>query len=236
VVLTTFALGIGLGRMLRTGRELTALISSGTAICGGSAIAAVGATIRARGASISMALGAVFILNAVSLYVFPQIGEGLEMTPRQFGAWAGIAIHDVSSVVGAASAFRRGTEEGALALEMATVIKLSRVLWIVPVCLVAAWIFRARREGGGAVSLVPWYIPLFLVAAAARTLIPQLEGAADEVLLISKRGMTLALFLIGAGLTRSALAAVGWRPLVQGIILWLVIAVGSLGVIVAMIE
>jgi uncharacterized integral membrane protein (TIGR00698 family) len=244
VVLVTFALGILLGRVLRTRRELTALISSGTAICGGSAIAAVGSTIGAAGASISVAVGVVFILNAVSLFVFPQLGELLNMTPRQFGAWAGIAIHDVSSVVGAASSYRRGTEDGAIALEMATIVKLSRVLWIAPVCLIAAWIFApaqpqgesARKPISKRIPTVPWYIPLFLVAAAVRTFIPQIAEAAPEILLVAKRGMTLALFLIGAGLSRQALASVGWRPLVQSVILWIVIAAGTLVAVLALFE
>jgi uncharacterized integral membrane protein (TIGR00698 family) len=244
VVLITFALGILLGRWLRTHRELTALISSGSAICGGSAIAAVGATIGAAGASISVALGVVFILNAVSLYIFPQLGELLQMTPRQFGAWAGIAIHDVSSVVGAASSYRRGTEDGAMALEMATIVKLSRVLWLAPVCLIAAWIFGTGKAAADAaprplyrrIPAVPWYIPLFLLAAAARTMIPQIAEAAPEILLVAKRGMTLALFLIGAGLSRQALAAVGWRPLVQSVVLWIVIAVGALFAVLALVE
>lgn len=240
VVLTASALAILLGWWLRTQRELTALIVSGTAICGGTAIAAVGATIRARSASISIALGAVFILNAVSLYAFPQIGERLEMSPRQFGVWAGIAIHDVSSVVGAASSFRRGTDDGTLALETATIVKLARVLWIVPICLVAASVFRLPpSEAAGRkprVPPVPWYIALFLVAAALRTFIPQIAEVAPELLLIAKRGMTLALFLIGAGLSREALISVGWRPLLQSALVWIVIAAGALVVTLTLIE
>lgn len=255
VVLSALALGLVLGKLFSTPRELSILVSSGTAICGGSAIAAVAATIRAKAAHISLALGVVFILNAVSLYIFPQIGELLNLSPRQFGVWAGIAIHDVSSVVGAASSFRRGTEDGALALETATVVKLARVLWIVPVCMLGAWLIRradrnAAEQGGGPWSaggagesqiplrsapIVPWYIGLFLVAAVLRTVVPQVADAADEILLIAKRGMTLALFLIGAGLSRQALLSVGWRPLVHSAVLWLVIAGAALAIVMTIV-
>jgi uncharacterized integral membrane protein (TIGR00698 family) len=242
-ILFTFALGAALARLLRTDRKLTTLLSSGTAICGGSAIAAVSTVIRATPAQVSIATATVFILNGAALYLFPILGRALHLSPEQFGMWAGVAIHDISSVVGAAQTFdatqAAGGAAAAHATDTATIVKLSRVIWIAPVCLAAGWWF-ARREPAGqsgaarAAPPIPWFVVAFLLAAAARTLWPdQLAPAAPTLLTIARSGMALALFLIGAALSRRALAEVGWRPLALGVILWLAIAAGSLAAILA---
>ncbi len=235
----TFALGWALGRVLKVEGKVSTLLSSGTAICGGSAIAAVSSVIGASSTAISVATGTVFILNGVALFVFPELGRAMGLSPTQFGTWAGVAIHDVSSVVGAAQSFadqaRAAGVDASAAVDTATVVKLSRVLWIIPICLVAAaWV---RSRAGGASSQrkplpVPWFIGLFVLAAGARTLFPGPLGDASPALLsIAKSGMTLALFLIGAGLSRKALREVGWRALVQGVVMWVAISVAALVVV-----
>lgn len=234
-IASTFALGWLLGKWLRIDGRLTTLISSGTAVCGGSAIAAVGSVIRASTTHMSVATGTIFILNAAALYVFPVIGQNLHLTATQFGTWAGVAIHDVSSVVGAGSAFDRIAGTGHIAVETATVVKLSRVLWIIPICTVAAYFVPHDSASDNKRKFpVPWFVVFFFVAAALRTAQPTLIARADAILLdISKRGMTIALLLIGAGLTWKALKAVGPRPLIQGVILWVFISVTALFVVKA---
>jgi uncharacterized integral membrane protein (TIGR00698 family) len=260
-IVGTFALGALLGRVLRTPGRISTLLSSGTAICGGSAIAAVSSVIGATSAELSVSTAIVFILNGAALYLFPFLGELMHFTPHQFGTWAGVAIHDVSSVVGAAQSFGHDRAEAAAAVDVATVVKLSRVLWIVPICVVAAeWVSRQRakashgqsatssdgglgetgapREAQGAASLaarlramVPWFIAFFVLAAAAKTACPEPLARAGPVLFTAaKSGMALALFLIGAGLSRKALASVGWRPLVQGVLMW--VAIGTAAAVV----
>lgn len=224
-IVLAITLGLLLGRWLHIERQISFLITAGTSICGGSAIAAVGPAIGACSEAMSVALGTVFVLNGVALYLFPPIGHLLHLGQHQFAVWSAIAIHDTSSVVGAASSY------GALALHEATVLKLARALWIVPLTLLAALVFRRRRAGDGASTRVsfswPWFIPLFVAAAAVRSLLPlpmlpMLDGMAraSRVLLV------LTLFLIGTGLSRATLRAVGLRPLVQGVLLW--VAVSSL--------
>jgi uncharacterized integral membrane protein (TIGR00698 family) len=218
-IATALVLGALLGRWLRVPAETSFLVTSGTAICGGSAIAAVGRAIDAPAEAMSVSLATVFVLNAVALYLFPPIGHLVGLSQAQFAVWAAVAIHDTSSVVGAASAY------GARALEMATVLKLARALWIVPLALAsAAWhrrrIGAAGGEGSARIQL-PWFIGLFLLAAVTRSLLP---AAAEPVLDLLARagriGLVLTLFLIGAGLTRATLRAVGARPLVHGFLLW----------------
>ena len=232
-ILAAFLLGFALERLLRTGKELTLLISSGTAICGGSAIAAVGASIGASSSAMAVATGAVFILNAVALYAFPPIGHALHLTDAQFGLWAGVAIHDVSSVVGAASHYHAGDPGSAAALDTANVVKLTRVLWILPCAFFAAWVMRRERgaDGPRARAPFPWFILFFLAASAARTFIPAVADSADTVKFAAGLGFQLALFLIGSGLSRAAIASVGWRVLVQAVVLWLALAGASLAVI-----
>lgn len=230
----TLLLGWLAGRWLRVHPQTSVLISAGTAICGGSAIAAVGAVTAAGQAEMTVAMGTVFLLNAVALYLFPVLGHALHLTGAQFGMWAGIAIHDVSSVVGAATAY------GAGALPVATAVKLARALWIVPVATGAAMLFRAPKETDAATgspagtpasrkAQIPWFIGLFLLAAAVRGALPGV--LAPALAHLGTVGLTLTLFLIGAGISRKTLQAVGWKPLAQGALLWLCISAASLLVV-----
>jgi uncharacterized integral membrane protein (TIGR00698 family) len=230
-IATTIGLGWILGKCLRIDRKVSALISAGTAICGGSAIAAVGSVIGVDESEISVAMGTVFILNAAALYVFPIVGHAFGLTQVQFGTWAGIAIHDISSVVGASAHY------GLDALQTATAVKLSRALWIIPVALGATAIFRSReaRHQPKAHSQpkvqVPWFIGLFLLASVARSFVPGMAGIAPALEHVARTGLTLTLFLIGAGLSAKTLRTVGWQPLLQGVLLWLFISVASLAFI-----
>ena len=228
-ILGTLTLGWLLARSLYIGRKTSLLISAGTAICGGSAIAAVGTAVDADKGEMSVAMGAVFLLNALALYLFPVLGHLLQLTPAQFGTWAGVAIHDVSSVVGAASAY------GGDALGIATVVKLSRVLWIVPLTLAAAWWFHRGDAAGtpGRRPQPPWFIGGFLLASLLAGWVPPLGAWAPALTRVARLGFSFTLFCIGAGLSREALKAVGWRPLLQAFLLWLFIGGVSLGVILA---
>jgi uncharacterized integral membrane protein (TIGR00698 family) len=199
------------------------LISSGTAICGGSAIAAVGPVLDATDEEMSVALGTVFILNSIALFVFPVIGHSLSLSQTQFGIWAAIAIHDTSSVVGAAA--RYGTE----ALQIATTVKLTRALWIVPLTIATALAFRKRSTR----ISVPWFILWFMAASIVRTYVPAPPLVFSTFTTLAKIGLTVTLFLIGAGLSRKSIAAVGARPLFLGVALWIVISCVSLWAVVA---
>ena len=219
-VIGTLAIGMFLGRkLLKVDRETSYLISSGTAICGGSAIAAVGPVIKAKPASMSVALAVVFILNAVALFIFPSIGHWLGLSQQQFGTWAAIAIHDTSSVVGAGAAY------GEEALEIATTIKLTRALWIIPLALATSLIFKSKDSS----ITIPWFILFFVIAILLNTFVldsvPQVGTAVSG---IARRFLTLTMFFIGASLSMEVLRAVGIRPLIQGVLLWIVISVGSL--------
>jgi uncharacterized integral membrane protein (TIGR00698 family) len=217
-IIGTLLLGWLLGRAMHIGRGTAHLISSGTAICGGSAIAAVGPVIGASDEEMSVSLGTVFILNSIALFAFPLIGKALQLTQTQFGVWAAIAIHDTSSVVGAASSF------GAEALQIATTVKLARALWIVPLTLGTAFAFHKRD----AKVTLPWFILFFLVAAVIRTYVPGPAFAWDWIVRAARVGLTVTLFLIGASLSRRSLAAVGVRPLILGVVLWIVISAAGL--------
>jgi uncharacterized integral membrane protein (TIGR00698 family) len=232
-VLGTLAAGLGLGRVLRVPAETSLLIASGTSICGGSAIAAVGSAIGARAESMSVALATVFVLNAVALYVFPAVGVLAGLSEAQFGVWAAVAIHDTSSVVGAAAIY------GTAALAVATVLKLARALWILPLTLASAYVHRRGGEGGeGGGSgarpgplrgSVPWFILLFVLAVAARTLAPApVLPVMTSVAMAARLGLVVTLFLIGASLSRATLARAGGRPLAQGVLLWFLVASLSL--------
>lgn len=252
-VFGTLAIGWLIGRkMLKVDDQTSYLISSGTAICGGSAIAAVGPTIKAKAESMSVALGVVFVLNAVALFIFPYIGDAIGMTMKQFGMWAAIAIHDTSSVVGAGSAYDAMhpdlvASEGVSALEVATTIKLTRALWIVALVLVTPFLLKSEDEAESAGK--PWYkaIPRFiiwfvvaiivntyvlsnasLIGDSAATVGTALSSGVNQ---LAKYIITLSLFFIGAGLTRKTLKAVGVRPLIQGILLWITISCVSLAYI-----
>jgi uncharacterized integral membrane protein (TIGR00698 family) len=229
-ITATLALGWATGRWLSVERTTSVLIASGTAICGGSAIAAVGSVIGAADAQMSVAIGTVFLLNAAALYLFPMLGHLLHLSQSQFGTWAGVSIHDISSVVGATAVY------GLEALQRGTAVKLSRALWIVPLSLGAALAMRRGRAGAAiptrARVAVPWFIGFFLLASVVRSASSGVAAASPAIARVARAGMTLTLFLIGAGLSRKALAAVGWRPMVQGILLWL--AIGGLSLLVVM--
>ncbi len=222
-ILVAVTLGLFLGRWLAIDRTTSFLITAGTSICGGSAIAAIGPAIGAPPEAMSVSLATVFVLNAVALYLFPATGHLLHLSQHQFGIWSAIAIHDTSSVVGAAASY------GPQALQEATVLKLARALWIVPLTLAATAVTRHRSGSAAASSRpsLPWFIGLFLVAALVRTLapvtaLPLLDGLAH----LARIALVFTLFLIGSGLTLATLRSVGYRPLAQGVLLWL--AMGSL--------
>lgn len=217
-IVGTLTLGYFIGRALRISTGAAHLISSGTAICGGSAIAAVGPVIGATDEEMSVSLGTVFILNAIGLFLFPIIGKALALTQTQFGVWAAIAIHDTSSVVGAASSY------GAEALQIATTVKLTRALWIVPLTIGTSLAFRKRS----ARIVIPWFILFFLLAAVARTYVAAPQIVWNVLVRFARVGLTITLFLIGASLSRRNLAAVGVRPLILGVILWIVISAAGL--------
>lgn len=218
-----FGLGWLLMRWLKVRPSTSLLVSAGTAICGGSAIAAVASVTDADQEDVSVAVGTVFILNAIALVVFPPIGRALGLSPEQFGTWAGIAIHDVSSVVGAATAY------GGAALTTATAVKLSRVLYLVPIVLGIAYARRSKK--GGASAPVPWFIGLFLLASLARSYVPSIAAQAPTIKLLAVCGFSAALFLIGTGISRKTLRAVGTRPLIQGVILWAFMTVAALATV-----
>ena len=226
-----FAFGTVLGKVFKVGRDTSVLICAGTAICGGSAIAALAPVIRAKDHEISIALSIVFILNALALVIFPPVGQALELSQHQFGLWSALAIHDTSSVVGATLQY------GAEAVETGTTVKLSRALWIIPMAF-AIGVLRARQdqkadsapEAAGKAKR-PWFILWFLVAAALVTFFPILQPAGEMVSVAAKRILIATLFLIGAGLTREALRHVGIAPFMQGAALWVIVAGGTLGAI-----
>ncbi len=215
----TFALLVGtlLGKMLAVRGTISYLISTGTAICGGSAIAAVGPICNASDEEMAVSLGTVFILNSIALFIFPSIGNTLHLSQSQFGLWAALAIHDTSSVVGAAS--RYGNE----ALVVATTVKLARALWIVPLALATA----AAKHSKSKIQF-PWFILLFCLAAVINTYGPQEPRLSQMFFQLGRLGLTVTLFLIGTGISRATLKEVGWRPLVQGILLWVLVGVTSL--------
>lgn len=211
-------LGYFLGRWLHIESKISALIAAGTAICGGSAIAALSPVVNASEKQISVALGTVFILNAIALILFPSIGHWLHLTQTQFGMWCAIAIHDTSSVVGAASKY------GDQALQIATTVKLARALWIIPVSLAASYLFKTDRTK----VQIPYFIALFIAAMLANTYIPFVAQLSPYLTASAKSGLSLTLFLIGSGLSFKTLKKVGLAPLAQGIALWLFISVFSL--------
>ncbi len=214
----TLALGTFLGRKLTVDKKTSYLIASGTAICGGSAIAAVSPLVKAEDSQISLALGTVFILNAAALFIFPPIGHALGLSQVEFGTWAAIAIHDTSSVVGAAAAY------GPQAEATATTLKLARALWIIPLSIYTLWAFKSK---GGKIK-IPYFILLFVVAIGINTWFPSLAPLYSGIGIAAHQILILTLFLIGAGLSRHTLKNVGIRPLLLGISLWVVVSVVSL--------
>ena len=222
-VVGTLLIGMFIGcKILKLNRNTSYLISSGTAICGGSAIAAVGPIIKAKDTDMSMALATVFILNAIGLFLFPILGHWLGMSQQDFGTWAAIAIHDTSSVVGAGAAY------GEEALQVATTIKLTRALWIIPLALVTSVIFRSE---GKKIS-IPWFILFFIVAMLINTyLLADFPQIGKFIAGIARKGLIITMFFIGASLSVDVIKSVGIRPLLQGILLWIIISAASLAYI-----
>ena len=222
-VVGTLLIGMFIGcKVLKINRNTSYLISSGTAICGGSAIAAVGPIIKAKDTDMSMALATVFILNAIGLFLFPVLGHWLGLSQQDFGTWAAIAIHDTSSVVGAGAAY------GEEALQVATTIKLTRALWIIPLALVTSVIFRSE---GKKIS-IPWFILFFIVAMLINTyLLADFPQIGKFIAGIARKGLIITMFFIGASLSVDVVKSVGIRPLLQGILLWIIISAASLAYI-----
>jgi uncharacterized integral membrane protein (TIGR00698 family) len=222
-------MGLALGRLLRVRGNSSFLITAGTAICGGSAIAAIGPIIHADDEEMAVSLGTVFILNSVALLLFPPIGILLHLSQSQFGLWAALAIHDTSSVVGAAAKY------GQEALIVGTTVKLARALWIAPLALATAAIkhnvsaLRGELEGRGTPRIkLPWFILFFCLAAILNTYLPVISYFSHSLFAFGRLGLTATLFLIGTGISRATLKEVGWRPLLQGILLWLTVGITSL--------
>ena len=225
-VVGTMLIGWLIGRkLLKVERDTSYLISSGTAICGGSAIAAVGPVLKAKDTEMSVALGTVFILNAIALFVFPVIGHALDMTQQQFGMWAAIAIHDTSSVVGAGAAY------GEEALQVATTIKLTRALWIIPLALATSFIYKSK---GQKIS-IPWFILFFVLAMIFNTYVLSATEIGTTIGHyindFARKSLTITLFFIGASLSRDVLKSVGIKPLIQGVLLWIIISLSTLAYI-----
>lgn len=216
----TLALGWILGRILKVASTSSFLISTGTAICGGSAIAAVGPIANASEEEMGVSLGTIFLLNSIALLLFPVLGWALHLDQTQFGLWSALAIHDTSSVVGAAAKF------GMLALAVGTTVKLARALWIVPVSVLTSVVRKSKAK-----IQWPWFIGLFCLAALANTYLQAFHEAYPVLQKLGKTGLTVTLFLIGTGLSKETLRRVGVRPLAQGVMLWVIIAIGSLLVI-----
>ena len=220
-VIGVMIFGVLIGKFMKVDRKNAYLIASGTAICGGSAIAAVGPVIDANDEQMSLSLITVFILNALALFIFPLAGRYLGLDQQQFGMWAAIAIHDTSSVVGAGAAY------GEEALKIATTVKLTRALWIIPLALVSTLIFRSK----GKKVTFPWFILLFIIAMVANTYLPVPERLVRTVVNISHSVLSTTLFLIGSGMTVASLKKVGLRPMAQGVLLWIIISLSTLAVV-----
>ena len=224
-VAAVMILGFIVGKILKVATKPSYLVSSGTAICGGSAIAAVAPVVDADDKQMSVSLGTIFVLNALALLIFPPLGHYLGLSNQQFGEWAAIAIHDTSSVVGAAAAY---SDES---LQVAAMVKCTRALWILPLALVTMLFFR-KNSGKGKLDVIPWFIFLFAIAMVINTyLFPAIgvpSAVGTTIVTIAKRGFAITLFLIGTGLSKAALQKCGAKPFIQGVILWAAIGVGSL--------
>lgn len=217
-IIGTLVIGFFMGKFLKIEKKTSYLISAGTAICGGSAIAAISPVIKAEEKQISVALGTIFILNSIALFLFPFIGHAMKLSQTQFGLWCAIAIHDTSSVVGASSKY------GTQALEIATTVKLARALWIIPVAFLSTFIFKNK----GVKIKIPYFIGLFVLAMIANTYVSFVTQYSHYLTGFAKAGLTLTLFLIGCGLSRKVLQAVGYKPLIQGVVLWVIISTVAL--------
>lgn len=220
LVILTFFFGLGLGYLYKVERNTTMLIASGTAICGGSAIAAVSPIIDAKNNQITFALTVIFVLNAVALFIFPVIGQALNMSQENFGYWSAIAIHDTSSVVGAGAAY------GKEALEVATTVKLTRTLWIIPLSFIV--LFLNRKENKANKIKIPWFILYFIIAIVIAYFLPQYQETYNHINWLGKKGMVLALFLIGTSFSIEDLKTAGPKSFLLGISLWIIISLGTL--------
>ncbi|HWV68875.1 YeiH family protein [Chitinophaga sp.] len=214
----TLLTGAILGKLLGIDKKTSHLISCGTAICGGSAIAAIAPVMKAGEKQVSAALGIIFLLNALALFIFPAVGHGLHLTQQQFGLWSAIAIHDTSSVIGAASKY------GEEALQIATTVKLSRALWIIPVAFITTLLFKTDTGN----IRIPWFIAVFAGAMILNTWVPQFQPTGLFLVKSAKTGLSLTLFLIGTHLSREALRSIGRKPLIHGVILWILISAATL--------
>jgi uncharacterized integral membrane protein (TIGR00698 family) len=223
----TLLVGTALASLFKNDRTTSVLINVGTAICGGSAIAAVASAIRAKDDAVAVSLGVVFILNALALLIFPPLGHWLDLTQQQFGLWAALAIHDTSSVVGATLQY------GPEALQVGTTVKLVRALWIVPVALLAAKFLVRSRDGKTTRAKFPWFIVGFLLLSAFFTATPQLHWLAENIEFLAKRLLVVTLFLIGSSLTIQTLRNVGLKSFLHGFTLWFLVSIGSLMAILA---
>jgi uncharacterized integral membrane protein (TIGR00698 family) len=209
--------GLAIGKSLGIAGNASYLITAGTAICGGSAIAAIGPILHADDEEMAVSLGAVFILNSIALLIFPPIGNVLHLSESQFGLWAALAIHDTSSVVGAAAKY------GAQALVVGTTVKLARALWIVPLAVVTAAVKHSKTR-----VPLPWFILFFCLAAVVNTYVPAFANFDTWAFSAGRLGLTATLFLIGTGISVATLKSVGWRPLLQGVLLWSMVATVTL--------
>lgn len=220
-IVSVLVTGILAGKLMRIDKKTSFLVSAGTAICGGSAIAALSPVINAKEKQISVAMGTIFILNSAALFLFPVIGHRLHLSQTQFGLWCAIAIHDTSSVVGASSHY------GQQALQIATTVKLARALWIIPLAFITSLTFKNKGRG----IAIPYFIGLFILAMLVNTYVPFIKPVVPFIVSIAKAGLTLTLFLIGTSLSFKNLKTVGIMPLLQGTMLWVLISVSSLWVI-----
>jgi uncharacterized integral membrane protein (TIGR00698 family) len=217
-IVTVMVLGYFLGKIFKLEKPLSYLLSAGTAICGGSAIAAVSPIIKPSTKQISLALAIVFTLNSIALFVYPAIGHLLNLSQEQFGLWCAVGIHDTSSVVGAASKY------GDEALKIATTVKLARALWIIPVSLITMFIFKSK----GTKIKIPWFIGYFIIAILLNTYFPVLDRFSSSITVLAKSGLNLTLFFIGSTLSLQTLKSIGLKPLLTAVLLWITISAGSL--------
>lgn len=221
----TILLSLAMARVMKTEKTTSLLIGVGTAICGGSAIAAVAPAIGAKSHQASVSLAVVFLLNAAALLIFPAVGHQLHMGPEQFGLWSALAIHDTSSVVGAATLF------GPVALAVGTTVKLARALWIIPLTLLLARVWKHEQTGATGKPKRPWFILGFVAVAAFVTFVPGMKAVGEYVAIGARHVLVLTLFLVGAGVSRDAIKQVGARPLVLGVLLWIIVASATLAAI-----
>ena len=217
-IVSVMTLGYFLGRIFRLDKPLSYLLSAGTAICGGSAIAAVSPIIRPSTKQISLALAIVFTLNSIALFAYPAIGHLLNLSQEQFGLWCAVGIHDTSSVVGAASKYGDET------LKIATTVKLARALWIIPVSLITMFIFKNKTSK----IKIPWFIGYFILAILLNTYFPVLNTFSNSITALAKSGLNLTLFFIGSTLSVQTLKTIGFKPLITAVLLWITISAGSL--------